>query len=304
MSEPLHGPAAEQAAHLAKTLGGLRDPSIQVGWLRNQLLTLGAARATDVLTVVLAALIGPLLATKDWRSTDMGFVWEPPGEDFVLGADQLGRDVLARLLMGARVSLVVAFGVLAIAMIVGVTLGMLAAWRGGWVDAVAMRAADVTFAFPELIIAILVAAMLGPGVSTVILSLAIVSWPGIARLTRALVLSLRGELFIEAAIACGTPTRRILLQHCLPNIVPALIVRASVGVGFIVMAEATLSFLGLGVQEPLPSWGGMIRDGLPALRSDPYLALFAAAALGATIIGFNMLGDGLRDLLDPRLAQR
>ena len=270
-------------------------------FLRHRSALLGSA---IVLAVIVAAVIGPWLAAKDWRSTDMGFVWEPPGEDFTLGADQLGRDVLARLLLGARVSLVVAFGVLAIAMIVGVTLGMLAAWRGGWVDAITMRAADVTFAFPELIIAILTAAMLGPGITTVILSLAIVSWPGIARLTRSLVLSLRGELFIEAAIACGTPTRRILLQHCLPNIVPALIVRASVGVGFIVMAEATLSFLGLGVQEPLPSWGGMIRDGLPALRSDPYLALFAAVALGATIIGFNMLGDGLRDLLDPRLAQR
>ncbi len=288
-------PAAEAIAET----GGARE--FIARFLRHRSALLGSV---IVLAVVLAALIGPLLGTKDWRSTDMGFVWEPPGEDFVLGADQLGRDVLARLLMGARVSLVVAFGVLAVAMLVGVTLGMLAAWRGGWVDAITMRAADVTFAFPELIIAILVAAMLGPGVSTVILSLAIVSWPGIARLTRSLVLSLRGELFIEAAIACGTPTRRILLQHCLPNIVPALIVRASVGVGFIVMAEATLSFLGLGVQEPLPSWGGMIRDGLPALRSDPYLALFAAAALGATIVGFNMLGDGLRDLLDPRLAQR
>ncbi len=287
------------AAEAIAETGGARDFIRR--FLRHRSALLGGA---IVLAVVLAAVIGPGLAARDWRSTDLGFVWEPPGEDFALGADQLGRDVLARLLMGARVSLVVAFGVLAIAMAVGVTLGMLAAWRGGWVDAIAMRAADVTFAFPELIIAILVAAMLGPGVSTVILSLAIVSWPGIARLTRSLVLSLRGELFIEAAIACGTPTRRILLQHCLPNIVPALIVRASVGVGFIVMAEATLSFLGLGVQEPLPSWGGMIRDGLPALRSDPYLALFAAAVLGATIIGFNMLGDGLRDLLDPRLAQR
>lgn len=269
--------------------------------LRHRTAMLGAIL---VAAVALAASVGPLLVAHDWQSTDMAFVWEPPGDDFVLGADQLGRDVLARLLTGARVSLAVAGGVLAIAMAVGVGVGMLAAWRGGWIDAVAMRAADVTFAFPELIIAILVAAMLGPGIPTVILSLAVVSWPGIARLTRSLVLSLRGELFVDAAIACGTPAWRILLGHCLPNIVPALIVRASVGVGFIVMAEATLSFLGLGVQEPLPSWGGMIRDGLPALRSDPYLALFAAAALGATIVGFNMLGDGLRDLLDPRLRER
>lgn len=269
--------------------------------LRNRMAVLGGV---IVIGVALCAAFGPMFDVKDWQSTDMAFVWEPPGDDFVLGADQLGRDVLARLLMGARVSLAVAAGVLAIAMLVGVSVGMLAAWRGGWLDAVAMRAADITFAFPELIIAILVAAMLGPGIPTVILSLAVVSWPGIARLTRSLVLGLRGELFIDAAIACGTPTWRILLHHCLPNIVSALIVRASVGVGFIVMAEATLSFLGLGVQEPLPSWGGMIRDGLPSLRSDPFLALFAAAALGATIIGFNMLGDGLRDLLDPRLRER
>ena len=167
-----------------------------------------------------------------------------------------------------------------------------------------MRAADITFAFPDLIVAILIAAMLGPGIATVISSLAIVSWPGIARLTRSLVLSLRNELFVDAAIVCGTKPATILLRHCLPNIVPALIVRASVGVGFVVMAEATLSFLGLGVQEPLPSWGGMIRDGLPALRSDPHLALAAGAALGATIIGFNLLGDGLRDLLDPRIRDR
>jgi ABC-type dipeptide/oligopeptide/nickel transport system permease subunit len=234
----------------------------------------------------------------------MAFVWEPPGEDFTLGTDQLGRDILSRLLVGARVSLIVAFSVLAIAMATGVAIGMAAAWRGGWVDAVAMRAADITFAFPELIIAILVAAMLGPGIPTVILSLALVSWPGIARITRSLVLGLRNELFVDAAIACGTRPVTILLRHCLPNIVAPLIVRASVGVGFIIMAEATLSFLGLGVQEPLPSWGGMIRDGLPALRTDPHLALAASAVLGVTIIGFNLLGDGLRDLLDPRIRDR
>jgi len=135
-------------------------------------------------------------------------------------------------------------------------------------------------------------------------TLALVWWPGIARLTRSLVLVLRDELFIDAAVVSGTPTPVILFRHILPNIVAPLIVRASVGVGFIIMAEATLSFLGLGIQEPLPSWGGMIRDGLPALRSDPYLALFASLALGTTIIGLNLLGDGLRDMLDPKLRGR
>ena len=168
-----------------------------------------------------------------------------------------------------------------------------------------MRGADIVFAFPELILAILVAAMLGPGTPTVIVALAIVWWPGIARLTRSLTLG--------APDASCSSTRRwsaprgpsgSSLRHVLPNIVPPLIVRASIGVGFIVMAEATLSFLGIGVQEPLPTWGGMIRDGLVALRTEPYLALSASAALGVTIVGFNLLGDGLRDILDPRVRDR
>ena len=137
-----------------------------------------------------------------------------------------------------------------------------------------------------------------------VVALSLVSWPGIARITRSLVLSLRQELFVDAAIASGTRPVTILLRHCLPNIVPALIVRASVGVGFIIMAEATLSFLGIGVQEPLPSWGGMIRDGLVALRTDPHMAFVSSLALGIAIVGFNLLGDGLRDLLDPRIRER
>ena len=250
------------------------------------------------------AVLSPWITPNDYSRTNMAFIWEPPGPDYVFGSDALGRDVLSRLIVGAAVSLVVALSVLAIALVVGTVAGMLAAWYGGWFDGLVMRTADITFAFPDLIIAILIAAMLGPGIPTVILSLALVSWPGIARLTRSLVLSLRHELFVDAALVCGTRPITILLRHCLPNIVPALIVRASVGVGFVVMAEATLSFLGLGVQEPLPSWGGMIRDGLPALRSDPHLALAAGVALGLTIIGFNLLGDGLRDLLDPRIRER
>ena len=257
-----------------------------------------------VVTAVLVALLSPWITPNDFSRTNMAFIWEPPGQDFVLGTDAVGRDVVSRLIVGAAVSLTVALSVLLIALVIGTTVGMTAAWYGGWFDSLVMRTADITFAFPDLIIAILIAAMLGPGIPTVILSLSIVSWPGIARLTRSLVLSLRNELFVDAAIVSGTPARMILLRHCLPNIVPALIVRASVGVGFVVMAEATLSFLGLGVQEPLPSWGGMIRDGLPALRTDPHLALAAGAALGLTIIGFNLLGDGLRDLLDPRIRER
>jgi len=167
-----------------------------------------------------------------------------------------------------------------------------------------MRTVDIIFAFPELILAILVAAILGTGTTTVIIALSLVWWPGIARLTRSLVLSLREEMFVDAAVASGTRSWRIMVRHLLPNIASPIIVRASVGVGFIIMAEATLSFLGIGVQEPTPTWGGMIRDGLAALRTDPHLALYTSLALAITIIGFNLLGDGLRDLLDPKVRDR
>jgi ABC-type dipeptide/oligopeptide/nickel transport system permease subunit len=257
-----------------------------------------------VAAVLVLALLGPAIAPLPVDETDLLNTWSPPTDLNPLGTDRLGRDILSRLIVGARTSLSVAGAVLAITLATGAFLGMLAAWRGGWTEALIMRSVDVTLAFPEVVVAILVAAALGPGLGTVILSLALVWWPGIARLTRSLVLVIREEAFIDAAIVAGTPTRAIFLRHLLPNIAAPLTVRASVGVGFIIMAEATLSFIGLGIQEPTPSWGGMIRDGLPALRTDPWLALSGSVALGTTVIGFNLLGDGLRDALDPRLMGR
>jgi len=257
-----------------------------------------------VLFVVLVATLSGVIAPHDYSDTSLWDVWAPPGGEFVLGADELGRDILSRLIVGARVSLTIAGIVLAITMTVGITLGMLAAYHGGWLDAIIMRTVDVIFAFPELIFAILIAAVLGPGTTSVIVALSLVWWPGIARLTRSLALSVRNELFVDAARVAGTPSHVILWRHILPNILAPLIVRASIGVGFIITAEATLSFLGIGVQEPLPSWGGMIRDGLSSLRLDPYLAMFSSFALGITIIGFNLLGDGLRDVFDPRAEGR
>jgi ABC-type dipeptide/oligopeptide/nickel transport system permease subunit len=257
-----------------------------------------------VALVLLAAAGGPWLAPYRFDDTDLLAVWAEPSRAHLLGGDALGRDVLSRLVVGARISLLVAVSVLALTLTIGTAAGMVAGYFGGWVDTLLMRGADIVFALPELILAIVVAAMLGPGTRTVIVALAIVWWPGIARLTRSLTLGLRTELFVDAAVVSGTRPLTILLRHILPNVVPPLIVRASIGVGFIVMAEATLSFLGIGVQEPLPTWGGMIRDGLVSLRTEPYLALSASAALGVTIVGFNLLGDGLRDILDPRVRDR
>jgi len=257
-----------------------------------------------VAIVVLIAILGPSVAPYNSTSTDMFATWATPGGKHLLGADGLGRDILSRILVGTRVSLTVAVVVLAITLVVGTFLGMVAGYIGGWVDNLIMRFVDIVFAFPELILAILVASIIGPGTLTVIVALALVYWPGIARMTRALVLSLKSELFVEAAVACGTPTYKIILKHLLPNIIAPLIVRMSVGVGFLIMGEATLSFLGIGIQEPRPTWGGMIRDGLFELRTDPYLALFNSAILAFTIIGFNLLGDGLRDILDPKVRDK
>lgn len=259
---------------------------------------------TIVALIVAVALFAPWLMPHSPEETDLLNTWAPPGDGNPLGTDKLGRDIMSRLIAGARTSLLVAGAVLAITMAIGVALGMLAGYVGGRTDAILMRIVDVMLAFPEVVIAILVASMLGSGALTVVVSLALVWWPGLTRLTRSFVLVIREELYIDAAIVAGTSTPMILWRHLLPNIAAPLLVRASVGVGFIIMAEATLSFLGLGIQEPQASWGGMIRDGLPALRTDPYLALFGSLALGTTIIGFNLLGDGLRDALDPKLQGR
>jgi ABC-type dipeptide/oligopeptide/nickel transport system permease subunit len=286
----------------------IANPAADDGWrrlasrvLRQRNAAIGGA---IVLAVLFVAVFGPSLISHSPEETDLFNPWSPPTADNWLGTDKLGRDILARLVTGARISLLVAGAVLGITIGVGAILGMIAGYVGGRIDSFLMRVVDIMLAFPEVVIAILIASIMGSGVATVIVSLALVWWPGITRLTRSFVLQIREELYIDAAIVAGTPTAEIFRRHLLPNIAAPLLVRASVGVGFIVMAEATLSFLGLGIQEPLASWGGMIRDGLPALRTDPYLAVFGSLALGITIIGFNLLGDGLRDALDPKLQGR
>ena len=278
-----------------------RRPGFARRFARNRNAAAGAA---IVAAVVLVAVAARWVAPYSFEDTDLLSVWGRPSAGHPLGTDSLGRDTLSRLLVGAQVSLTIALSVLAITLTVGIALGMVAGYFGGTADGLIMRVVDVVLAFPELIFAILLSTVLGSGVRTVVAALAVVWWPGIARLTRSLVLALRAEPFVEAAVAAGIPTPALLWRHLLPNIVAPIVTRASIGVGFIITAEATLSFLGIGVQEPLPSWGGMIRDGLTALRTDPYLALFSSLALAVTIIGFNLLGDGLRDLLDPRVASR
>lgn len=288
---------ADQAEHT----GGRMQSDFVLRFRKSRNAVIGA---TIVTLVVIMAVLGPFLIPHDPVHVDILASWYAPDAKHWMGTDALGRDVFARVVLGARVSLLVAFSVLAITLTFGTIMGMCSAYLGGWVDAVIMRTVDIIFAFPELIFAILIASMLGPGKLTVIVALSLVWWPGIARLTRSLVLGLKHEMFIDAAIAAGTPVHKIMRRHFLPNIVAPLIVRASIGVGFIIMAEATLSFLGIGIQEPQPTWGAMIRDGLGQLRTDPHLALFSSMALGITMIGFNLLGDGLRDILDPKVRTK
>jgi ABC-type dipeptide/oligopeptide/nickel transport system permease subunit len=276
----------------------------RVFWPRFRRDRNAVAGAVIVAFVLAVALSARVVAPYDFSDTSLIDSWTPPSPAHWFGTDNLGRDILSRVLVGCQVSLLLAVCVLAITLVVGTALGTAAAYLGGWLDAAVMRLADITFAFPDLILAILLTAVLGSGLVTVMIALSLVTWPGIARLARSLVLTLRTELFVDAAVVAGTPAWRIMLRHLLPNIVAPLIVRASVGVGFVVTGEATLSFLGIGIQEPTPSLGGMIRDGIVALRTDPYLALAASVALAVMIIGFNLLGDGVRDILDPRIRDR
>src|SRR5262249_22951861 len=272
-------------AHPPRALGPVRRLEPSPAWVRARVASdaalrfrrhpAGVAGATIVITVVVVALFAQALAPHSVEDTDLSAVFSPPSAEHPLGTDALGRDTLSRLLVGAQVSLTIALSVLAITLSVGVALGMVAGYFGGIPDGLVMRVVDVVLAFPELIFAILLSTVLRAGIGTVIAALAAVGCPGTARLTRSPLLALRPEPFVEAAIAGGTPTRVILWRHLLPNLVAPIITRASIGVGFIITAEATLSFLGIGVQEPMPSWGGVIRDGLAALRTDPYLARVA-----------------------------
>jgi ABC-type dipeptide/oligopeptide/nickel transport system permease subunit len=263
-----------------------------------RLTTVAAAVALAVLVFV--ALFANFLAPHDYARQNRSAVFKPPSREYPLGTDNFGRDVLSRLIYGARVSLTVAVGVEAVELLFGLSLGMLAGLKGGRLDNAVMRATDLMFAFPDILLAILITGTLGKSLVNVFLALALVGWPGMVRLVRSQVLTLRDREFVEAARAMGASDGRIMLRHLLPNVVGPVIVAATVGMGAIVLAESTLSFLGLGIQPPFPSWGSMINDYWRYRRSNPMLTVYPALCLAGTIMAFNFLGDGLRDWLDPR----
>ncbi|MFI7214326.1 ABC transporter permease [Micromonospora maritima] len=266
--------------------------------LRRDPLAVGGTVVLLVLVVV--GVAGPWLAPSGVNDVDVDEMLRPPSGAHPFGTDELGRDVLSRVLVAARVSLEVGVVSVGIALVAGVTLGLLAGYYRGWLDSVLMRAMDVLFAFPVLLLAVAIVAVLGPGLLTAMVAIGVVYTPIFARITRAGVLSVREQVFVRAAVSIGASDLRIMRRHVLPNIAAPLIVQTSLSLAFAILSEAALSFLGLGIQPPAPAWGRMLFDGRGFVTDAWWLGVFPGAAIFLTVLAFNLVGDALRDVLDPR----
>lgn len=253
-----------------------------------------------IMAFVVAALAAPVLAQHDPLAADPANALAGPSTAHPLGTDNLGRDLFARLLFGARLSLGAAAIAAVVVMTLGVSIGLLAGLQGGWLDGLIMRTVDGLLAFPNLVLALAIAGTLGGGLVSVMLALTAVWWASYARLVRGLVLQIRERPFVEAAEATGVSRAMIGVRHILPNVIPPVIVLLTIEMGSLILAVSALSFLGIGAQPPVPEWGAMINDARPFLFSDPQLMLLPGAAIFLVVLGFNLLGDGLRDVLDPK----
>ena len=253
-----------------------------------------------VIFFVVLALVSPLVSPYDPLATDWRAVRKPPSALHFFGTDDLGRDVLARLIWGARASLMAGLVSVSIALAVAVPLGLVSGYLGGVVDGLVMRMVDAMLAIPFLILAIALAAFLGPNLTNAMIAIGVAQTPIFTRLTRGQVLAVRHEDYIEAARAVGNPHRRILLRHILPNVLAPIIVQATLAIAGAIIAEAALSFLGLGQQPPAPSWGSMLNSATHFIAQEPWMAVWPGLAIFSLVLSFNLLGDGLRDALDPR----
>ena len=256
--------------------------------------------ASILAMAAVAAIAGPLLTPYDPASQELALRLEGPSSSHLFGLDELGRDILARVLAGARISFLVGLTVVSVSALVGTILGAAAAYFGGVVDDLVSRLVDILLAFPGLLLAIALVAVLGPSLGNVLFALTIIGWVGYARLVRGQVLRAREFEYVQAARALGAGAGRVLWRHLIPTALPAVLVQATLGMAGAIISEAALSFLGLGVQPPTPSWGTMLNGGRAHLLDAPHLTLFPGLAIALLVLGFNFVGDGLRDLADPR----
>jgi peptide/nickel transport system permease protein len=280
---------ASAALRLAGRL--LRDPVVCIA-------------AAFLLVVVLCAIFAPLIAPYEPNEINAFSTLQAPSATHLLGTDENGRDVLSRVIYGSRVSLTVGVISVGIAVLVGVPLGLIAGYTGRAADSVIMRLMDAVLAFPSLILALAIVAILGQGINQVMIAIGITSIPVFARLVRAQTLSLKMLDFTIAARAMGAPSHRVLGRHILPNTLAPVIVQASLGMAFAILAEAGLSFLGVGIKPPTATWGGMLQKALRVIHQAPWLSIFPGVAIFLTVLALNLVGDALRDVLDPRLRGR
>jgi peptide/nickel transport system permease protein len=257
-----------------------------------------------VAATVLLAVLGPWLLPSDPSAQELARRLEGPSVQHPFGLDELGRDILARIAAGARISLLVGIAVVSVSSVAGMFFGSVAGYFGGRVDDVISRVIDVLMAFPGILLAIALVAVLGPSLVNVVLALSVIGWVGYARLVRGQALRAREFEFVQAARALGAGSGRIVLRHVLPTAFPSVVVQATLGMAGAIIAEASLSFLGLGVQPPTPSWGTMLDAGRSHLFDAPHLTIFPGLAIAILVLGFNFLGDGLRDRVDPKLEKR
>ena len=265
--------------------------------LANRLAVVGAA---IVLGLLVLALIGPIVVPADPTEMVLEDQFLPPSREHPLGTDDFGRDILTRIVHGSRVSLQVGLVSVGIAAVVGSVIGLVAGYLGGWLDLISQRVIDVMLAFPELLLALGIVAILGASLVNAMIAIGIGAIPVYARLMRGQVLALREKEYVESARASGARSGRVLFRHILPNALSPLIVLASLGIATAILTGAALSFIGLGAQPPSPEWGAMLASGREYLRREWWIATFPGIALAVTALGFNLLGDGLRDALDPR----
>lgn len=292
-------PAPKPAAHVANP----PSPSLWAAASRRLLRKpVAILSLLYVLALIVVAIFAPQLAPFKYDEVNYDKVRLPLfSAGHWLGTDMLGRDILTRMVYGTRVSIGIAFVVLLISVTLGLALGALSGYFGGWIDQVLMRLTDIMFAFPDLLLAILIMGIRGPGVSNLFLALGLVSWPGMARLVRGQVLALKETEYVQAARSLGNGDLRIIAVHLLPNVLSPVLVSATLNLAGVILSEAALSFLGIGIRPPYPSWGSMVNEMISFIYSQPSLLLGPTVILALTVLAFNFLGDGLRDALDPRL---